>query len=240
MHSLIFINLTDLLNKNILYKINYFFREIYMYNKNKIEKFNFLKDKALKLGAVDCKIISVDNIYVENRVTLKCHVGCVGYGKKLTCPPYVPKVDEFRKILNEYDYALLLKFKSPAKADHETVCSIYKNWLDPNVEEDLKAKAGEFWSDYFDYSEKIHHIMLELEKEAFNSGHSFAMAFVNGSCRLCKSCNLKGGICIHPNLARIPEHAVGINMKKTAEEAGMELKFPFVDHPEPMTIMLID
>jgi predicted metal-binding protein len=41
-------------------------------------------------------------------------------------------------------------------------------------------------------------------------------------------------------LARIPEHAVGINMKKTAEEAGMTLKFPFVEHPEPMTIMLID
>ena len=29
-------------------------------------------------------------------------------------------------------------------------------------------------------------------------------------------------------------------MKKTAEEVGMELKFPFVDHPEPMTIMLIE
>lgn len=82
--------------------------------------------------------------------------------------------------------------------------------------------------------------MLELEKEAFNNGYSFALAFVNGSCRLCESCNLKEGICIHPNLARISEHAVGINMIKTAKESGMALKFPFEDQPEPMTILLID
>nr|WP_319373923.1 DUF2284 domain-containing protein [uncultured Methanobacterium sp.] len=207
---------------------------------NEIKKFDFLIKKALELGAADSKIISVDNVHVEKRVTLKCQVGCVGYGKKLTCPPYVPTADEFREILNEYRYALLLKFKSPAKADHETVCSIYKNWLDPTVEVDLKVKAEEFWSDYFKHSMDIHRKMLELEKEAFNNGYTFALAFVNGSCRLCKSCNLKNGICIHPNLARIPEHAVGINMKKTATEAGIELKFPFVDHPEPMTIMLID
>lgn len=211
-----------------------------MLHDDNIQKFNFLKNKALELGATENKIVPVGSVYLENRVTLKCQVGCVGYGKKLTCPPYVPTVDEFRKILNEYEYALLLKFKSSAKADHETVSSIYKNWLDPDVGKNLKLKADHFWSEYFDQSKEIHHIMLELEKEAFNNGYPFALAFVNGSCRLCKLCNIKAGICIHPNLARIPEHAVGINMKKTAEKAGMDLKFPFSDHPEPMTILLID
>ncbi len=211
-----------------------------MLPQDKIEKFDFLEKKALELGAIDTRIVHVNDVYVENRVPLKCQVGCVGYGKKLTCPPYVPTADEFRKILNEYKYALLVKFKSEAEADHETVCSIYKNWLDPDVVKDLKQKADTFWSDYFDYSKEIHFIMLELEKEAFNNGNCFALAFVNGSCRLCKSCNLKDKICVHPNLARIPEHAVGINMTKTAEKAGMELKFPFSEHPEPMTILLID
>lgn len=209
-------------------------------NNNRIKEFEFLKDKAIELGVVNSKIIPVDDVCVEHRVPLKCQAGCVGYGKKLTCPPYAPTVDEFIKILNEYEYALLLKFESPAKADYETTCSIYKNWLDPSVEENLKIKADQFWSEYFDYSKEIHFKMLKLEKEAFNKGYTFAIAFVNGSCRLCKTCNLKDKICNHPNLARIPEHAVGINMKKTAEKAGMELKFPFSEQPHIMTILLID
>ena len=211
-----------------------------MLSNKEIEKFDFLEKMALKMGAIDTKIITVDDVCVENRVTLKCRVGCVGYGKKLTCPPYVPTANEFKDILNEYKYALLVKFKSPAKADRETICSIYKNWLDPDTPEDLKNKADTFWNDYFDYSQDIHNIMLELEKAAFNKGYTFALAFVNGSCRLCDVCNTKNGICIHPNMARIPEHAVGINMKKTAEDAGMEIQFPFSGHPEPMTILLVD
>lgn len=41
-------------------------------------------------------------------------------------------------------------------------------------------------------------------------------------------------------MARIPEHAVGINMKKTAAEAEMPLVFPIKGQPEPMSILLID
>ena len=211
-----------------------------MLSNKETEKYDFLEKMALKMGAIDTKIITVDDVCVENRVTLKCRAGCVGYGKKLTCPPYVPTANEFKDILNEYQYVMLVKFKSPAKADEDTVCSIYKNWLDPDTPEDLKNKADTFWNDYFDYSQDIHNIMLELEKAAFNKGYTFALAFVNGSCRLCNVCNTKNGICIHPNMARIPEHAVGINMKKTAEDAGMKIQFPFSGHPEPMTILLID
>ncbi len=209
-------------------------------DKNEVGKFDFLENAALNMGAIDTKVITVDNVFVENRVTLKCQVGCVGYGKKLTCPPNVPTPNEFREILNEYEYAMLVKFKSPAKADNDIICSIYKNWLDPTTPKDLKEKTDVFWNGYFDYSKEIHSIMLELEKAAFNKGYTFALAFVNGSCRLCEACNLKGGICIHPSMARIPEHAVGINMKKTAKKAEMELKFPISGHPEPMTILLID
>lgn len=204
------------------------------------EKFNFLKKTSLELGAIDVKVIPASMIFVEDRVTLKCRAGCVGYGKKLTCPPHVPTPEEFRRILGEYSYALLVKFKSPARTDGDVVRSIYKYWLDPDAPVDKKEKASKFWDDYFDYSRKIHLSMLELEKTAFNAGYTFAIAFVNGSCRLCEKCNVEKGICIHPNMARIPEHAVGINMKKTAEEAGMALKFPIEGNPEPMAVLLID
>lgn len=208
-------------------------------NNTKTPQFDFLKESALKLGAIDAKVVQSDHIFVEDRVTLKCR-GCVGYGKKLTCPPHVPTPEEFRRILGEYQYGLLVKFKSPARTDDDVVKSIYKYWLDPAAPTDKKEKASVFWNEYFDYSKEILLTMLELEKAAFNEGYTFAVAFVNGSCRLCEKCNLENGICLHPNMARIPEHAVGINMKKTAQEAGMALKFPIKGNPEPMALLLID
>ena len=208
-------------------------------NNTKTPQFDFLKESALKLGAIDAKVVKSDHIFVEDRVTLKCR-GCVGYGKKLTCPPHVPTPEEFRRILGEYQYGLLVKFKSPARTDDDVVKSIYKYWLDPAAPADKKEKASVFWNEYFDYSKEILLTMLELEKAAFNEGYTFAVAFVNGSCRLCEKCNLENGICLHPNMARIPEHAVGINMKKTAQEAGMALKFPIKGNPEPMALLLID
>lgn len=42
---------------------------------------------ALQLGANEAKIIPAADVFVENRVPLKCRAGCIGYGKKLTCPP---------------------------------------------------------------------------------------------------------------------------------------------------------
>jgi len=211
-----------------------------MQSDENMDKFDFLEKAALKMGAINTKVITVDNIYVENRVTLKCQFGCVGYGKRLTCPPYVPTPNEFRDILNEYQYALIVKFKSPAKADKDTICSIYKNWLDPDTPENLKEKTNIFWNEYFDYNKEIHSIMLELEKAAFNNGYTFALAFINGSCKLCEVCNTEDGVCIYPTRVRMSEHAVGINMKKTAKEAGMKISIPISESPEPVVLLLID
>ena len=84
-------------------------------------QFAFLEKAALELGAIDAKVIPASEVFVENRVPLKCRTGCVGYGKKLTCPPYVPTVEEFRKIISEYRSVLLVKFRSPAKADPDII-----------------------------------------------------------------------------------------------------------------------
>ena len=47
-----------------------------------LEKFDFLRKKALKMGAVDAKIITADKVVVEDRIVLKCKVGCPNYGKR--------------------------------------------------------------------------------------------------------------------------------------------------------------
>lgn len=202
--------------------------------------FEFLVTLAKELGAIDAKVIKTDNVFVEDRVVLKCRSGCMGYGKKLTCPPHVPTPDEFRKILGEYHYALLIKFKSPAVADDEVAHAPYKGLFDMSAPKDFRERTAKFWDDYFAYSKKIHMAVLELEKASFNAGNTFALGLVNGSCRLCDKCNVENGVCLHPTMARIPEHAVGINMKKTAQEAGMPLKFPVEKNPEPMALILLD
>jgi predicted metal-binding protein len=207
---------------------------------SQIQSFDFLVQAARSLGAKDAKVIPATDVIVENRVPLKCRAGCIGYGKKLTCPPHVPTPDEFRKILNEYKYALLVKFISPATADPDVICSIYKYWLDPEAPADKKEKASTFWKDHFNGTGAFAPMMLELERTAFNAGYPLALAFINGSCRLCETCNIKGGICVHPTQARIPEHAVGVNMVKTAEKAGMPIRFPVQGHPELMALLLID
>lgn len=204
------------------------------------KQFDFLRAAAEEWGAVQAKVIPADQVVVEHRVTLKCRSGCMGYGNKLTCPPHVPTPDEFAKILSEYSAALIVKFQSPAQADDDLIRSIYKSWLDPDSPKETKEDAARFWSEYFADSPRILDVMLELEKLAFNSGHTFALALVNGSCRLCDTCNIKNGVCLHPTRARIPEHAVGINMKKTAELAGMPIRFPITDRAEPMALLLID
>jgi len=203
------------------------------------DQLTFLRQAALDLGAKEAKIIPATDVVVENRVPLKCR-SCIGYGKKLTCPPYVPTPDEFRKILAEYRFALLVKFISPARADPDVICSIYKYWLDPEAPADKKEKATQFWKDHFNGTGTFAPMMLELERIAFNAGNPFALAFVNGSCRLCETCNVKAGLCIHPTQARIPEHAVGINMVETARKAGMPIRFPVQGHPELMALLLID
>jgi len=209
-------------------------------DERELDRFAFLEKTAKDLGAIDAKAISASQVFVENRIPLKCRTGCIGYGKKLTCPPFVPTADEFRKILSEYRYALLVKFSSPANTEPDIICSIYKYWLDPDAPPEKKEKADTFWKEYLGENKRILLAMLELEKTAFNAGYTLALALTNDSCRLCENCNVEKGVCVHPTMARIPEHAVGVNMKKTAEEAGMAIKFPVSGNPTPMALLLID
>lgn len=209
-------------------------------HENTDDEFVFLRKNALDLGATDAKVIPTSQVFVEDRVVMKCRTGCISYGKKLTCPPYVPTPEEFRKILAEYKSALLVKFTSPAVAEPDVICSIYRYWLDPKAPEEKKKKAEAFWNDHFDGTKNFSPVMLELERLAFNAGYTFALALMNGSCRLCESCNVKEGICLHPTQARMTEHAVGINMKKTADTAEMPITFPVTGHPELMALLLIE
>ena len=204
------------------------------------EKFQFLAKLALEKGAADAKVISTKKVVVEDRVVLKCKIGCTNYGKTLACPPYTPSAEEFRKIVGEYKYAVFMKFKSNATADAELLKNLSVTESDLSVSKEVKERAARFWADWKEDKKKMLQAVVELEKAAMKEGYSLAVSFVSGTCQLCDKCNTQTKICVHPELARWSEDAVGVNVKKTAANAGIEFRFPFTKNPESFALLLID
>jgi len=64
--------------------------------------------RACALGAKEAKIISPQQVFTAEWVRRKCQYGCDGYHGHLTCPPYSPTPQETRRILDEYETAILI------------------------------------------------------------------------------------------------------------------------------------
>jgi predicted metal-binding protein len=204
-----------------------------------IETFDFLRRQAIDLGAAEAKIIHVQKIVIEDRVVLKCKLGCEKYGKTLACPPYAPSPDEFRKIVNEYHYALFIKFKTKVEGDSELVKYLSKSG-DPSIPAEMKVKVDKFWSAWKIEMGKLLDVVHKLEKTAANGGYLLAVGLVSGACHLCKKCNVKKGVCVHPTMKRYSEEGVGVNVKATAEKVGIKFTLPFDKNPETFALLLID
>jgi len=211
-----------------------------MSSENGTEKFQFLVKLALEKGVADAKIIPTAKVVVEDRVVLKCKVGCNHYGKTLACPPYTPSAEEFRKIVSEYSFAMFMKFISNAQAEPEVLTKLMVAETDPAIPKEIKEKAAKFWQDWKDDKQNMLQSVVDLEKAAMNKGYSLALSFISGHCQLCEKCNTETCICRHPELARWSEDAVGVNVKKTAANAGITVTFPFAKNPESFALLLID
>ncbi len=211
-----------------------------MASRNDLEKFDFLRKLAIEAGASDAKIIPANWVVVEDRVVLKCKVGCPNYGKTMACPPYTPSAGEFRKIISEYSYAMFMKFRSEAEADQEVMKKLMIAESDPTLPQDVKERTQKFWAKWKEDKRKMLQTVVDLEKAAMSKGYTLAVAFVSGHCQLCEKCNTETRICAHPNLARYSEDGVGVNVKKTAQKAGISITFPFEKNPESFALLLID
>ena len=210
-----------------------------MKTETNLTQFNFLKDLALELGATEAKIISANEIVVENRVVLKCRIGCNKYGKTLMCPPYAPSVEEFRKSLNEYNYALVFKIKSQAEATPEIARMLSKKANDPCLTLEMKEQLQNFWDSWKTDKKELLRKIVSLEKAATTKGYTLALGFTTGSCVICDECNLKERICLYPTEARYSAQAVGINVLQTLENAGMPITVPFKKNPESFGLVLL-
>jgi predicted metal-binding protein len=205
-----------------------------------LEKFDFLRKMALELGAVGAKVITADKVVVEDRIVLKCKVGCPNYGKTLACPPYTPTAEEFRKIVSEYSYAVFMKFESKARADAEIAPYLSKAENDPSIPENLKDRVQEFWAAWKADKLQMLSAVHTLEKAAMNKGYPLAVGLVSGYCQLCEKCTKDRATCVYPTKVRYSEEAVGVNVKATAKNAGIKTKFPFDKNPSSFALILID
>ena len=95
-----------------------------------MDKYNEFINKAIKLGVNDAKIISADSIEISHAVRWKCKFGCEKYGKRLTCPPNIPDVDETKKMIKEFNHALLLHGHDDPEMQDIVVKLEYEIFLD--------------------------------------------------------------------------------------------------------------
>ena len=66
-------------------------------------------DEARQTGVLDAVVISPSRqVFTATWVRLRCQYGCSEYGQCLTCPPHSPTPETTRKVLDEYQVAILL------------------------------------------------------------------------------------------------------------------------------------
>jgi predicted metal-binding protein len=144
-------------------------------------------------------------------------------------------------MLNDYSFAMIIKLKKP-KISNELKAKYNLDNLADRLQDqynDLDKISQVLWSDFSVHYKNALIDLLELERAAFNMGYTFATVFFAGHCMLCEKCDVENGICNNPMIARFSAESMGINLLKTAENAGMELKFNSSE-PTGMAVLLID
>jgi predicted metal-binding protein len=176
-------------------------------------------EEAIRQGAAHAKRIPISHIVLDERVRLKCQIPlCDSYNHNLMCPPRLPSVSEFRKILKLFSQAILIQITAP-----------------------LAMKPSQNTKDIYLPAKKLHTLINTVEKMAFEDGYHYATGLIGGCCRLCPECSAltPGTRCRHPFQARPSMEAMGIDVMLTLEKAGMACSFPVTDHIRWTGLLLI-
>jgi predicted metal-binding protein len=164
--------------------------------------------KALELGAAGARIIKSEIVPIQYRVVAKCtYPKCSFYGTCANCPPYAMSVDQIRKTIAEYRYAVFLWIELPRES-----------FIGRTIDEAIRPMQR-----------KMHELVSKIESAAFYDGYVLALGFSGGSCKnaFCPDleCNaLKPGqSCRFPFKARSSMEAVGINVMALATRLGLDM-----------------
>jgi predicted metal-binding protein len=193
------------------------------------KKIRELEKFTIEKGAYRAKAFSARLVAVDERVRAKCQIPlCPHYGRCLTCPPNVPSVEEFSRILSQYETALLLQTQSPisGEADNYDRDEILQYVAAPGKS---KRKGGEKRELYKDLDNmkiaavRLHKLVNEVEATAMSLGFPYALGLIGGECMLCPECVGVGSkeACRRPYQARPSMEGAGIDVLKTSIDAGL-------------------
>ena len=177
--------------------------------------FSELVELSLKEGAKAACIIPARMVVVDERVRLKCEVPrCAKFNQYLTCPPHVMDVAAFSRVLARYEWCLLVQVEAE-NVDSKDKCA--GRITGSVLKENLRR--------HHPYQLKLLNIIEMVEAAAFKKGMRFAAGFTGGECILCEHCvdNKLTDPCRHPFRARPAMEGVGIDVIRTAENAGLPI-----------------
>ena len=174
---------------------------------NDLEKY---RERAVELGATDAKVIPTDAIVIDERVLAKCtYPKCPGYGTNANCPPYAMDIEQARKVVERFKYAIFVKLEV--------------------APEDTAGKEAINKDLSLPYRRKLAEIVAKIEAEAFYAGYHLAVAFGSGSCKrlFCPDIDcitlVPGKGCPHHLKARSPMEGVGMDAYTMATKVGWDI-----------------
>ncbi len=198
------------------------------------KKLKELERAALDAQAHKAKVFSARLVAMDIRVRMKCEIPlCPHFGQTLTCPPNVPSFEEFTKVVESYDHALLVQIKSPISGDMDKLDKedILKFMEQPG-KKPSKEKQSE--KEYKDLNSmklaaiKLHKLINDVEGIAMSLGFHYALGLIGGECMLCSECVGVGSSkkCRRPFQARPSMEGVGIDVTRTCIDAGLPFDIP--------------
>lgn len=195
-----------------------------------------LCDFAFEKGATMAKVIDAKLIVVDERVQMKCrYPPCLYYGANLMCPPYTPSAKEFREYVAKFKSAIIVQIETPIEDEIQKRIKT----KGANLKELVKDKKLLEQTSSMEGWKKLDKVVTAVEREALNKGYYLSLGLTAGTCRLCNTCDLKWP-CKHPWEARPSMEAVGIDVHKTAKNAGLSLKWNSKDFMTLTGLVLID
>ncbi len=153
----------------------------------------------------DATLIPAKDIVTAEWVRQKCLYGCNGFGRRFSCPPYIPTPAETRKVLKEYKTAILIKFLGD---------------VGETTPERLVSR---------EMTTYVQEVMYELEKMAFSAGFYKAFGYTGHQCGLCTHCTAKDDgaeltDCLNRRKMRPSMEAAGIDVYATCASVGWDLE----------------
>ncbi len=172
-------------------KTTIFCREgIFVINKDRLNAlFN-------RLNFTDYRWIKASQIVVAHWVRFKCTFGCSSYGKKGTCPPHVPSVEECRAFFGEYSDAVIFHFTKKVDRPEDRV----------------------------PWSRELNKELVSLEREVFWAGYPKAFMLFMDECRLCTDCTGTREDCINKEAARPGPESLAVDVFTTVRSVGYPIE----------------